>query len=691
MARLSFLPRRTPMIMQTEAAECGLACLAMVAAHHGQRHDIATLRREHGMSLRGAQLKALIDVARALDLAARPLRVEPAALGQLRLPAIAHFDFNHFVVITRVGRAGVEVHDPARGIRRLSHAEFSRHFTGVALELTPTPAFRTGDHRQPVGVLALIGSLRALSPNLLRIAALSLAFELLALSLPWLTQLMVDEVLVSADRDLATVLALGFGLIVFAATAIFALRGWLVLHLSTQLSLAVLTRLFAHLLRLPLAFFEKRHIGDLLSRFASMDAIQRTLTAGSVEVLIDGVLAAALVVVMALYSPVLTAVVLGTVALYALLRLALYRVQRDALNEQLVFAAQQQTHFIETLRAMPTVKMHSGEAERLTRWQNLLVDTLNAAIRGQSVGVIARTASWGLFALLSVLVVWLGARAVMAGGFSVGMLLAFLAWQGLFATRVANLIDKFTEFRLLGLHAERVADIATESAEPVGKAPAPDLARARWQLENVGFRYGPHDPYVFRNLSLTVEPGEVLAITGPSGVGKTTFAKVLLGLLPPTEGQVRIDGIDVRDIDPASLRAQVAAVMQEDYVFAATIRDNVSFFEADAEEARLWDALRAAALADEVEAMPMRLDALVANAGSVLSGGQRQRLLLARAFYRRPKFILLDEATSALDTERERSTAEAVLALGVTTVIIAHREQTIARADRVVQLGDQPP
>lgn len=691
MAGLSFLPRRTPMIMQTEAAECGLACLAMVAAHHGQRHDIATLRREHGMSLRGAQLKALVDVARALELAARPLRVEPAALGQLRLPAIAHFDFNHFVVITRVGRSGVEVNDPARGVRRLSHAEFSRHFTGVALELTPTPAFERGDHRHPVGVLALLGSLRALSPNLLRIALLSLAFEVLALSLPWLTQLTVDEVLVSADRDLATVLALGFGLVVLAATAIFALRGWLVLHLSTQLSLAVLTRLFAHLLRLPLAFFEKRHIGDLLSRFASMDAIQRTLTAGSVEVLIDGVLAAALVVVMALYSPMLTAVVLATVALYALLRLGLYRTQRDALNEQLVFAAQQQTHFIETLRAMPTVKMHSGEAERLTRWQNLLVDTLNAAIRGQSVSVIARTASWGLFALLSVLVVWLGARAVMAGGFSVGMLLAFLAWQALFATRVANLIDKFTEFRLLGLHAERVADIATESAEPVGKVPVPDLTRARWQVEGLGFRYGPHDPYVFRGLSLTVAPGEVLAITGPSGVGKSTFAKVLLGLLPPTEGQVRIDGIDVRDIDATTLRAQVAAVMQEDYVFAATIRDNVTFFESEADEGRIWEALRAAALAEDVEAMPMRLDSLVANAGSVLSGGQRQRLLLARAFYRRPKFVLLDEATSALDTERERSTAEAVLALGVTTVIIAHREQTIARADRVVRLGDQPP
>jgi ATP-binding cassette subfamily B protein RaxB len=691
MAGLSFLPRRTPMIMQTEAAECGLACLAMVAAHHGQRHDIATLRREHGMSLRGAQLKVLVDVARALELAARPLRVEPAALGQLRLPAIAHFDFNHFVVITRVGRSGVEVNDPARGVRRLSHAEFSRHFTGVALELTPTPAFERGDHRHPVGVLALLGSLRALSPNLLRIALLSLAFEVLALSLPWLTQLTVDEVLVSADRDLATVLALGFGLVVLAATAIFALRGWLVLHLSTQLSLAVLTRLFAHLLRLPLAFFEKRHIGDLLSRFASMDAIQRTLTAGSVEVLIDGVLAAALVVVMALYSPMLTAVVLATVALYALLRLGLYRTQRDALNEQLVFAAQQQTHFIETLRAMPTVKMHSGEAERLTRWQNLLVDTLNAAIRGQSVSVIARTASWGLFALLSVLVVWLGARAVMAGGFSVGMLLAFLAWQALFATRVANLIDKFTEFRLLGLHAERVADIATESAEPVGKVPVPDLTRARWQVEGLGFRYGPHDPYVFRGLSLTVAPGEVLAITGPSGVGKSTFAKVLLGLLPPTEGQVRIDGIDVRDIDATTLRAQVAAVMQEDYVFAATIRDNVTFFESEADEGRIWEALRAAALAEDVEAMPMRLDSLVANAGSVLSGGQRQRLLLARAFYRRPKFVLLDEATSALDTERERSTAEAVLALGVTTVIIAHREQTIARADRVVRLGDQPP
>ena len=675
--------------MQTEAAECGLACLAMVAAHHGQWHDLPSLRRQHGLSLRGAQLRTLIDTAQAMGLAARPLRVEPAALARVRLPAVAHFDFNHFVVITRVGRGRVQIHDPARGARELTGAEFSRHFTGVLLELTPTPAFSSGRFGRTVGVLDLIGPPSAFGLALMRIALLSLAFELLAISLPWLTQLTVDEVLISSDLDLSTVLALGFALIALVATIILGVRGWLILHLSSELSLTLLTRLFAHLLRLPLAFFERRTIGDLLSRFASMDAIQRTLTAGSVEALIDGVLALALVIVMLAYSPLLGAVVLLGVGAYALLRFLLFRIQREALNEQLVAMAKQQTHFIETLRSVPTIKLFSRESERLTRWQNLLVEALNANIRGQSVAVGMRTVSWGLFALLTVAVVWLGARAVINGGFSVGMLLAFLAYQTLFATRVANLIDKWAEFRLLGLHAERVGDIATEEGEDCGRAAAPDLSRSTWTIEGLGYRYGPYDPFVFRNLSFTVRPRETLAIAGPSGSGKTTLAKVLLGLLPPTEGRVLIDGVDVRDIDPVALRTQIAAVMQEDYVFSGSIRDNVCLFEADVQDERVWEALRAAALADEVEAMPMRLETLVANAGSALSGGQRQRLLRARAFYRKPRLVLLDEATSALDPAREQTTAEAIAAMNVTTIVIAHREQTLARADRVIRI-DQP-
>ncbi|MBS0314324.1 MAG: peptidase domain-containing ABC transporter [Proteobacteria bacterium] len=686
MASLRFGRQRVPLMLQTEAAECGLACLAMVAGYHGAVTDLQSLRREHAVSLRGSTLKSLIDVADTMRLAARPLRVELSALTQLRLPAIVHYDFNHFVVLTAVRRDRVELNDPARGARTLSLDEFSKHFTGVALELTPTPAFVRERRVERFSIVAVFAQARGLRAALARLVALALAVEVFALAMPWLTQLTVDEVLVSSDRDLMTVLALGFALLVLIQTAIGALRGWLLLHLTNTLSLQVLTQLFSHLLRLPLGFFEKRHVGDLLSRFASMDAIQRTLTGSSLEVLIDGVLAIGMFIVMGIYSLRLTFVVLLVAACYALLRWALFRPLRDAVHEQLIFTAQQQTQFIESLRGIQTIKLYMGESDRLARWQNAVVDTLNASIRAQTLALTYRMASFALFGLENVLIFWLGAREVMDGGFSIGMLLAFVAYKLVFTSRLANLIDKFTEFKLLDLHGERVADVALASVERRGEAAAPDLARATWVIENLGFRYGPHDPFIFRNVSFTIEPGESVALTGRSGVGKTTLAKVVLGLLPATEGRVLIDGLDIRDIDPATLRAQIGAVMQEDYVFAGTISDNVSLFDAEVDAARVNEALVTAALAEEVARMPMGVETLVSNAGSALSGGQRQRLLLARALYRRPRFLLLDEATSALDDEREQAVNQAVRDLGTTTLIIAHRASTVAMAGKRVGL-----
>ena len=686
-ATLNFFRRRVPLIMQTEAAECGLACLTMIAGYHGIETDLQSMRRDHSVSLKGSTLKSLIDIADSMNLAARPLRVELPALAQVRLPAIAHVDFNHFVVVTSVAKDAVTLHDPARGARTVGLAEFSKHFTGIVLELTPTPSFSKRKSVERFSIGAIIGGARGFRGALFRLVALALAFEVFALAMPWLTQLTVDEVIVSADRDLMTVLALGFALLILIQSAIAALRGWLLLHLTSMLSLQVLTQLFSHLLRLPLAFFEKRHVGDLLSRFASMDAIQRTLTGSSLEVLIDGVLAISMFAVMAIYSVQLTLVVLAVAVVYALLRWALFRPMREAVNEQLIFSAQQQTHFIESLRGMQAIKLHMGEADRLSRWQNAVVDTVNASIRAQSLTLTYKTASFALFGLENVLIVWLGAREVISGGFSVGMLLAFIAYKMVFVTRLSNLIDKFTEFKLLDLHAERVADVALAGVEPRGQAPAPDLSKATWVVENLGFRYGPHDPFIFRNVSFTVEPGDSVALTGRSGAGKTTLAKVVLGLLPATEGRVLIDGLDIREIEPTTLRAQLSAVMQDDYVFAGSISDNVSLFDTEADAARVSESLKGAALSDEVARMPMGADSLVGNTGSALSGGQRQRLLLARALYRKPKFLLLDEATSALDTEREQAVNQAVKNLGITTLLIAHRESTAAMAGKRVELG----
>ncbi len=684
---LNFWRRRTPLVMQTEAAECGLACLVMIAGHHGYETDLQSMRREHSITQKGSSLKSIIEIADSMHMAARPLRVELAGLAKVRLPAIVHYDFNHFVVMTEVTADAVMLHDPGRGARTLSIEEFSKHFTGVVLELTPTANFKRERRKESLSVWSFFERATGLKSALLRLFIGAIAFEVFAIAMPWLTQLTVDEVLVAADRNLMTVLAIGFVLIVLIQGCIFALRGWLLVHLTTTLSLQVLTQLFSHLLRLPLAFFEKRHVGDLLSRFSSMDAIQRTLTASSVEVMIDGLLAVSMLAVMLIYSPQLTLIVLVFAAVYALLRWTLYRPMREAMNEQLVFTALQQSHFIESLRGVQTIKLHQGEPDRLARWQNSVVDTLNASIRSQTLALISKSASFVIFGVESVIVIWLGANEVLNGAFSVGMLLAFLAYKLVFVTRLANLIDKVSEFALLNLHADRVADVALAEREETGHAPAPDLSRARWDIENLGYRYGPQDAFIFRNVNFTIEPGETVALTGPSGVGKTTLAKVVLGLLPATEGRVLIDGIDIREIDPASLRGQIGAVMQEDYVFFGSIAENVSLFEPEMDQERIREALNAAALLDDIERMPMRIDTLVVNAGSVLSGGQRQRLLLARALYRQPKFLMLDEATSALDNAREATVNQVVKNLGITTLIIAHRDSTIAMAGKRVRLG----
>jgi ATP-binding cassette, subfamily B, bacterial CvaB/MchF/RaxB len=684
---LQFWRRGVPIVMQTEGAECGLACLAMIASYHGYTTDLLTLRRDHAISMKGSTLKSLIDIGDSMKLAARPLRVELSGLSQVRLPAVAHFDFNHFVVITAIKKDRVIINDPARGVRELLIADFSKHFTGIILELTPTPNFEKKRITQSFSVWSMFRDTRGVKTALLRLIMLALGFEVFALAMPWFTQLTIDEVLVSSDRSLMTVLAIGFGVLVLIQSTVMALRGWLLLHLTSSLSLQLLTQLFSHLLRLPLSFFEKRHVGDLLSRFSSMDVIQRTLTGSSLEVLIDGVLSITMLAVMLIYSAKLTLVVIIFAMLYALLRWALFRPMREASNEQLVFAAQQQTHFIESLRGMQTIKLHQGEPDRLSRWQNAVVDSINASIRTQTLTLSYKTASFALFGLEGVVILWLGAHEVMAGAFSVGMLLAFLAYKVVFVTRLANLIDKFTEFKLLDLHAERVADVALAGSEPRGTAPAPDLARATWQIEDLGFRYGPQDAFIFRHVNFTIEPNESVALTGASGAGKTTLAKVVVGLLPATEGRVLIDGIDIREIEPTSLRSQLAAVMQEDYVFAGSINENVSLFDPQVDLERVQIALQQASLAEDVDRMPMKNDTLVGNMGSTLSGGQRQRLLLARALYRQPKFLLLDEATSALDDAREAAVNQAVQQLAVTTLIIAHRQSTVEMAGKRVALG----
>jgi ATP-binding cassette, subfamily B, bacterial CvaB/MchF/RaxB len=680
---------RVPMLLQTEAAECALACLAMVVTAQGHRTDLPTLRQRFSLSLKGATMADLVRMAGELRFNARALRVEPEQLDQLALPCVLHWDLNHFVVLTDVKGNTATLHDPARGVRRLKLEEVSRHFTGVALELTPGADFTPRVERQSVSLKQLIGPVRGLRRSMGQILLLALALEAFVLGSPFLLQWVVDDVVIANDRDLLLVLGLGFGLLVLLQAGTAALRSWAVLHLSATLNLQWLGNVFAHLMRLPVAWFEKRHAGDVWSRFAAVQTIQKTLTTHFVEVLLDGLLVLATLAMMAFYSLTLTAIALAAVAAYALLRWAFFRPLRQATEETLVHEAQQASHFLESLRAVQSIKLFNRQADRQARFMNRVVDAMNAGIATRKLELLFSVLHRLLFGLERVAVVWIGALLVMDQRFSVGMLFAFVAFKEQFAARVSALIDKAVELRMLRLQGERLADIVLAAPEDLGSprlsAQAPD---ARIEVRGATFRYADNEADVLHSVSLVIEPGESVAIVGPSGGGKTTLLKLMLGIHAPQSGEVRVGGMPLAQLGLAPWRAMVGTVMQDDALLAGSVIDNISFFDAAPDFAWVAECARLAAVHDEIEAMPMGYHTLIGDLGASLSGGQRQRLLLARALYKRPRVLLLDEATSALDVERERVVNANIRKLNLTRVIVAHRPETIASAGRVVVLSE---
>jgi ATP-binding cassette subfamily B protein RaxB len=605
------------------------------------------------------------------------------------LPCILHWDMNHFVVMTSVGRSSVEIHDPARGARRLSRAEVSRHFTGIALELSPAADFQPRVERQRLSLRQLLGRVTGLRRALMQIFLLALALELFALLAPFFMQWVVDGVLAGVDRGLLATLGVGFGLLVLIQVATGALRSWAVLHLSSTLNVQWVSNVFAHLMRLPMAWFEKRHTGDVMSRFGAIQQIQQTLTTHFIEAVLDGLLVVATLAMMALYSTLLTTVVLGSVALYALVRWTLFRALRNATEEEIVQDARRATHFLESLAGVQAIKLFNRRADRQARFANIVVDGVNATVAVRRLELLLQAAHKLLFGLERVAVVWIGALLVMQASLTVGMLFAFIAFKEQFAARVSGLIDKAAELGMLRLQAERLADIVLAAPESEAGA-ATDGAAAepepRIELRDVCFRYADGEPDVIAGCSFVVEAGESVAIVGPSGCGKTTLLKLILGLQVPQAGEILVGGVPLPQLGPARWRDMIGTVMQDETLFAGTIADNICFFDVEPDRAWVAECARLASVGAEIEAMPMGYDSLIGSLGASLSGGQRQRLLLARALYKRPSILFLDEATSALDVDRERLVNQAVARLSLTRVIVAHRPETIAAADRVIVL-----
>ncbi len=686
---------KLPLLLQTEAAECGLASLAMVAGYHGYKVDLAILRSRFSISLKGATLKQLIEIAQTIGFTTRPLRLELEELSDLQTPCVLHWELNHFVVLKKVlpSGKGIVIHDPARGERTIGTKEVSERFTGVALELIPNAKFERKSEEQTVSIRQLLGKVVGLKRSMAQILALSLALEVFAVLSPFFTQWVVDGAIVSGDKDLLALLAIGFALVMVIQTTISTARSWVVLYLSSHLNIQWLGNVFGHLMRLPMAYFEKRHLGDIVSRFQSVHNIQHTLTTGFIEGILDGLMAITMLVIMFIYSPLLTWIVLASVFVYGLIRWAAYGPMRRIAEEQIALSAKEQSVFLESIRAVQTIKLFCHEDERRARWMNAMVESMNRGIASQKLGLGFGVANSMLSGAENIAVVWIGALLVMDTKLSVGMLFAFVSYKATFSGRVFSLVGKFIELKMLKLQAQRLADIVltpTEHAQ-VDQTTSQINFNAisnripELELRNVSFRYADAEPWILKDVSLSIARGESVAITGPSGCGKSTLLKIILGLIQPTNGEVLYRGHSITKL--AKLyRERLAAVMQDDQLISGSIGDNIRFFDEARDTDRMHQCAVQACIANEILAMPMQYETLVGDMGASLSGGQKQRLILARAMYARPSVLVMDEPTSDLDESNELTITRNLRHSLLTIVLVTHRPAPLHACDRIIDL-----
>ncbi|EEV8835402.1 peptidase domain-containing ABC transporter [Escherichia coli] len=680
--------RRVPVIHQTETAECGLACLAMICGHFGKNIDLIYLRRKFNLSARGATLAGINGIAEQLGMATRALSLELDELRVLKTPCILHWDFSHFVVLVSVKRNRYVLHDPARGIRYISQEEMSRYFTGVALEVWPGSEFQSETLQTRISLRSLINSIYGIKRTLAKIFCLSVVIEAINLLMPVGTQLVMDHAIPAGDRGLLTLIsaALMFFILLKAATS--TLRAWSSLVMSTLINVQWQSGLFDHLLRLPLAFFERRKLGDIQSRFDSLDTLRATFTTSVIGFIMDSIMVVGVCVMMLLYGGYLTWIVLCFTTIYIFIRLVTYGNYRQISEECLVREARAASYFMETLYGIATVKIQGMVGIRGAHWLNMKIDAINSGIKLTRMDLLFGGINTFVTACDQIVILWLGAGLVIDNQMTIGMFVAFSSFRGQFSERVASLTSFLLQLRIMSLHNERIADIALHEKEE--KKPeieiVADMGPISLETNGLSYRYDSQSAPIFSALSLSVAPGESVAITGASGAGKTTLMKVLCGLFEPDSGRVLINGIDIRQIGINNYHRMIACVMQDDRLFSGSIRENICGFAEEMDEEWMVECARASHIHDVIMNMPMGYETLIGELGEGLSGGQKQRIFIARALYRKPGILFMDEATSALDSESEHFVNVAIKNMNITRVIIAHRETTLRTVDRVISI-----
>lgn len=712
------LQHEMQLIRQSETSECGLACVAMLSGFFGCHQSMHQLRSKFGIDKTGTNFERMLEMAAEMGMSGEAYEIAPedgqtyeqavvSSLDGIRTPIILHWDADHFVVLKSLrsvrqmnplkqnfmGKRWVAtVYDPGRGIIDYSLSEFVRHFhTGYLLILDTLPTFEKGDHREQISFSNLWSKIRGFKTSIGMILALSVVLQATLMITPYYVQTVLDSVFVTNDKDLLTVLAIGFaGLALFERFA-GTVRGISMNIFNNLFNAQLATGLYHHLLRLPQHFFENRSVGEILSRFSSLDQIRGVLVNGLVLAVLDGFMSVMVFTLMMFYSAKLTLIIIGMLSVYLLLQWFFMDKNKEFIEQIIQKDAEIHSQQIETLRSIQTLKLFNAQASREAKWASTMGEyTRMSAAQGNFKEVMTQVALL-IKSMMHVIIVYLGATMVIDGQFSAGMFLAFLAYRTMLSDSLSNLITKYAEYKLLDVHFERVSDVVLTEQEDAGELPTSQdpMITGRLTLRNVSFSYGAGSTKrdVLSNVSLDIQRGDSLAITGPSGAGKTTLMKIMLGLLQPTSGEVLVDGKPLQSFGIRKFRNQIATVMQEDQLLSGTILDNIAFFDNEPDREWAMECAKAASVYDDIESMPMTWNTLVGDMGSALSGGQKQRILLARALYRRPQIIFLDEATSHLDKNREAAINHAMAKMSITRIVIAHRQETIDSAERVFHLN----
>jgi len=684
--------RRVPFVAASELNECGLACLAAISGYFQGEAGLAEIRALAVPSGRGETLLELRNLAERIGLIARGVKVEMKALGQLALPAILHWEMNHFVVLERVTPRGIVIMDPAAGRLAVPWSAVDTSFTGVALETRVSPTWRTA--REPRSRVALLDFLTPLSRwrnDIALVVALSVVLEVLVLLAPLQMQLSIDTALQGSDGRLVWVLAIGFTLVVLLHAAISVVRGWTLAVFGARVGFELKDRFVRALHRKPARFFLKHHSADILSRSRSVDTIQSLVTAQLLQALLDGVMSIAIVGVMLFAVPSMAAVVIVFAAINVGATAALRRAAIDVSRRGLRVAAQADAYFLENARAARAIRLFGKEQVRIDAWRSKFIALTNLGLAEGRLTMFSTQVSQLSNGLGNVALIALGTWLVLGNSITLGTMMMFFLFRAFLVERLNRAVLYAMELRRVRTNAERIEEVMADDGGSEPSAPEPpfvvaDGAGARIEVRDVWFRYGNDSPWILRGASLIVEPGEAVAITGPSGSGKTTLLHLMVGLLEPSRGEVLVNGRAVASIASADLASVIGVVLQDDILFQGTVAQNISFFDAPIDMAKVARAARQANVAADVEAMPMQYHSMLAEAGADISGGQKQRLFIARALYHGPRVLFLDEATSHLDAASETLVAQAVEAMDMTRVLVAHRRETIAIADRVLEL-----